>query len=335
VNGVDRQVRLYLHDTLGAEAVVAHWDLSTQLPYFLQDAYEFRSAEIAGHRVLLVIDHHRRESSGRDLHVQLARVADLANLPVVYVVDALSSYERRRLVEQKIPFIVPGNQLYLPMLGVDFRERFRRRPEAEGRSLSPATQAVLINALMRKVGQADWAPADIAAELGYGAMTASRAAGELAASGIATVVVRGRQRLLRLAQPPGRMWEASKSAFRSPVKRVVWAALPAMEFASLDVMPAGQSALALCSSISEPKRPVYAMSAATWSKAEERGARVLPEPEPGATEWQIWNYGPRVAGGAQRVVDPLSLALSLRDSPDERIQMALGKLKERFPWSEA
>ena len=39
----------------------------------------------------------------------------------------MASYERKRLIEQKVPSIVPGNQLYLPDLGLDLREYFRRR----------------------------------------------------------------------------------------------------------------------------------------------------------------------------------------------------------------
>jgi hypothetical protein len=31
-------------------------------------------------------------------------------------------------------------------------------------------------------------------------------------------------------------------------------------------------------------------------------------------------------------VDPLSLTLSLQDEADERVQLALGELKEHFPW---
>ncbi len=30
-------------------------------------------------------------------------------------------------IAQKVPFIVPGNQLYLPDLGLDLREYFRQR----------------------------------------------------------------------------------------------------------------------------------------------------------------------------------------------------------------
>lgn len=43
----------------------------------------------------------------------------MGQMPVVYVTTTLASYERKRLVQQKVPFIVPGNQLYLPELAID------------------------------------------------------------------------------------------------------------------------------------------------------------------------------------------------------------------------
>jgi hypothetical protein len=65
-------------------------------------------------------------------------------MPVVYVTGTLASYERKRLIEHKVAFLVPGNQLYLPDLGIDLREYFRRPPAAADTALSPATQAMLI-----------------------------------------------------------------------------------------------------------------------------------------------------------------------------------------------
>jgi hypothetical protein len=335
MQAVDAAIKRYLQETLGVEPAISRWVLASQLPYFLQDAYEFRCAEVLRNQLVLAIDRHGHKLPGRDLRVQLARVAALADLPVVYVVNSLASHERRRLVEQKIPFIVPGNQLYLPMLGIDLREHFRRPPQASGQRLSPATQAILIAALMRKLWLTDWAPSEIAAELGYGPMTSSRAVRELTASRIAALVVSGRHRLLRLERPPADLWEDAKPVLRSPIMRSVWAAFPTAPFPELDAVKAGQSALALCSMLDSPKWPTYAVSASTWKKITGRDIEILAEPEQGASEWQVWSYSPALALDSQRTVDPLSLTLSLRDSPDERIQIALDELKKRFPWSRA
>ena len=68
-----------------------------------------------------------------------------------------------------------------------------------------------------------------------------------------------------------------------------------------------------------------------WKKATEAGIRELPEPAPGAQEWQVWSYSPALVPGAT-TVDPLSLALSLQDNADDRIQLALDELERQRPW---
>ncbi len=332
---VDAEIKRYLHEALGAEVNITSWDLARQLPYFLQDAYEFRRSEVLGNPIVIATDRPGRKPSGRDLRVQLGRVAALAGLPVVYVVNSLASHERRRLVEQKIPFIVPGNQLYLPMLGIDFREYFRQPPPAEGRPLSPATQAILMAALIRKLGLKEWAPEGIASELGYGPMTSSRAARELTSSRLVALTVRGRHRLVRFERPPHEVWDAAKSVLRSPVKRSVWAAPDTASLSELDPLPAGPSALAFYTMAGEPKWPTFAVDASSWKKMAGQGIEILPEPEQGASEWQIWSYSPNLGLEAPKAVDALSLSLSFQDSTDERIRIALDELKARFPWSEA
>jgi hypothetical protein len=65
----------------------------------------------------------------------------------------------------KIPFIVPGNQLYLPDLGLDLREYFRQRSPTAQSALSPSAQAMLITALLHQPWQAEWQPSTVAVAL--------------------------------------------------------------------------------------------------------------------------------------------------------------------------
>jgi len=46
---------------------------------------------------------------------------------------------------------------------------------------------------------------------------------------------------------------------------------------------------------------------------------------------EAWNYNPVQLIQADRV-DPLSLYLSLQDSPEERIQQQFERLLEKVPW---
>src|SRR5260370_27781751 len=167
-------VRKYLHEALGIDAAIRQWAGVRKLPYFLQDAYELYELKIRDLSILLAVNQRKKTLRLATVRDQLDKLKSLADRPVVYVTDALASYERKRLIEQKVPFIVPGNQLYLPDLGIDLREYFRQPPKEAVNTFSPATQALLLRALLAKSTQTEWNPAAMAGEVGYTAMTVSR-----------------------------------------------------------------------------------------------------------------------------------------------------------------
>jgi len=334
MNDFEAKLARYLQEILGAEAQLVPWETSPKLPYFLRDAYILRCCQVAGHSIMLAIERRKQRPVARDLRAQLARVAAIAELPAAYVVTALSSHERKRLIAQKIPFIVPGNQLFLPMLGMDLREYFRQTLQSEERAISPATQAILIAALMRRLWPTEWAPASVSAGLGYGPMTLSRAVRELTAAGLALLVPVARKHFLRFDRPPADVWKAATPLLQSPVRKSVWVNVDSPRFRELKALPAGQSALAQSTMLAEPKWPAYAVGASHWKHAQAN-QRVLPEPDDGSAELQIWSYTPWLCSPEQTTVDPLSLTLSLQDVKDERVQLSLDALKAYFPWSKA
>lgn len=83
--------------------------------------------------------------------------------------------------------------------------------------------------------------------------------------------------------------------------------------------------------LTEPRWPVYALSATEWKAATDVGIQELPGLVAGAREWQLWSYSPALLPGAA-AVDPLSLTLSLQDNADDCIQLALDELKGQLPW---
>lgn len=321
----------YIQDVLGIKVPsVKPWARANELPYVLHDTFHFSVIELLGQPVILAIGRAEAKQSLSEVRTWLDKVKALAGQPAVYVTDALASYERRRLIEYKVPFIVPGNQLYLPDLGLDLREYFRQRAPAAEATLSPSAQAMLITALLRQPWQSDWQPSKVATTLGYTPMTLSRVVKELTAAGLATAYTVGRLRWLRMEPPPEQVWERAKPALRTPVRRTVWVAANDV-IAHQPSRIAGLSALARCSMLTEPKWPVYAMNVTDWKSATDAGVRELPEPEAGAQEWQLWSYSPALMPDLT-TVDPLSLMLSLQEIADDRIQLALDELKMRLPW---
>jgi DNA-binding MarR family transcriptional regulator len=319
----------YLHETLGIPISGCQgWTGQDALPYFLRDAFDFNALDILGHTVLLVLDKTPEKLLIGDIRSKLDKVRSVAKQPTVYVTGALASYERKRLIEQKVSFIVPGNQLYIPDLGLDLREYFRQRPTSAESLLSPSAQAMLITALLRPHWASEWHPAEVATTLGYTPMTLSRTVRELSATGLASIHKTGRSQYLTMTFSPRETWERANLLMRSPVQRTIWTATPIPP--DLTIRLAGLSALARHSMLTEPRQPVHAVSRTAWQSLKST-VNELPEAMPGAYEWQLWNYNPALQPGSD-MVDPLSLGLSLRDSPDERVQSALDVLKEQLPW---
>lgn len=321
----------YIHDVLGFPVPVARpWADESQLPYFLRDEFLFGVVELLGQTVLLAIKRPGSKQSLGDVKTWTNKIREVSGLAVLYVTDAMASYERRRLIEQKVSFLVPGNQLYLPDLGLDLREYFRKRASPSEAALSPSAQALLIKVLLHKPWQPDWQTSKLAAAAGYTSMTLSRAVKELTALGLAEAFRVGRSQWIRFVDSPEQVWERARPALRTPVKRTVWVPQNGVA-APKPGRIAGESALARYSLMSEPKCPVYALTVAEWKAQSDAGVKELPEPDARAQEWQLWSYSPAMGPDAT-TVDPLSLMLSFQEHPDDRIQIALDELKGQFPW---
>lgn len=319
-------IECYLQDVLGLKTIVKPW-AGDALPYFLHDVYEFASIELIGAPYVLMLEKNKTTSASK-LRKHLDTLSQASGAACIYVAKALSSYDRKRLIGQHVPFIVPGNQLYLPDLGIDLREYFRQYRKTASRSLSPATQALLISALL-KPWKAEVHPAELVEPLSYTSMTLSRAVRELEHAGLATVVDVGREHWLRFDDNAQAIWRRALPMLRDPVKKNVWA-MPDQTIQEQACL-AGESALARATLLAEPAYPVYAISAAQWKLAQQRGMSALPSPEPASCLLQIWSYSPHISP-LEGSVDPLSLMLSLRNEHDERVQQALIEFEENLAW---
>lgn len=327
---IEEDLRQYLHDALGPVPQISGWKEQTKAPYYLRDAFEFHELTLLGRKLLLAIERRKKGIPAANIRDQIAALERIAGMPVAYVTTALASYERKRLVQQKVPFIVPGNQLYLPDLAIDLREYFRQRAASPPTGFSPSTQAMLITALLRAPWKSIWQPTHAAATLGYTSMTVSRAVRELTEANIGEIRREPRARPLYFAGGPAEVWEGAKPFLRSPVRRVV-RSFPAETLRLSEAPVAGLSALAEQTNLAEPQRPIRAVASRQWLSATRAGIEPLPEPVPGAVEWQVWTYDPSL-GTSRKIVDPLSLTLSLQNEADERVQLALEELKEHYPW---
>ena len=324
-----RELERYLHDALGVSVKATPWTGADRLPHFLKERYRFAQAELLGLHVLLVIDTNPEEQSPATVrkHIDMLRTKQHADLIFIYVRAQVTAYNRKRLLEQKVPFIIPGNQMYLPMLGIDLREHFRRLRE-EIPTFSPSTQVVVLNTLLRDAGQV-LIPTEMAPRLGYSAMTMTRAFDELETASLAEVTVRGRERCLRFKGGRKEIWEKAQPFLRSPVnKRLIIRRTESTRSG----IHAGLTALAHYSMLAPPAHTTYALSRDDWQALRKRHKIIeVPVQDPDASEIEVWWYPPALFAD-NGMVDPLSLYLSLKADHDERTETALEEMMEKFKW---
>ncbi len=326
-----QQTVRYLNQVLGGESVrVAPNGKTAQLPYFLQDGYEVLPGELLGQPITLACVKGRQPLAAQQIDQHAKRLRELLHAPVIIALPEVAPGERKQLIAHGVAFVVPDRQLFAPQMGMILTERFGAEPRREQELASPATQALLIWFLNHHPVTETWHPFEEAAALGYAGMTATRAIRELLQFKLFELEVRGRAKYLKLNGTRRDLWEKAKPHLRTPVLKTMWT----YDRRILEVTGArwaGESALARLTMVNEPQQQVLAMTAEAVQRARQAGIFFEPREIAGGIAVQVWRYEPGMQV-KEKTVDRLSLWLSLRDNRDDRIQMALDEIEEKFLW---
>lgn len=318
----------YLQQTLGIKISLIKWSGEHSLPIYLQEQYEYCSGALLDLPCLFAFSTGKKTETPLTVKKHLNILSELSGLSVVYIHSSITSWNRARLVEQKIPFIIPGRQMYLPPLGIDFKEFSRKRTTSPRPSLSPAAQRTMLHIFYNKPTDPLKA-VDLARITGYSRMTISRIFNELEAAEENLIIRSGKFTLL---QPPSDyrdLWESLSPKMNSPVLKQL-RIIP--EEIEPELFIAGESALASCTILAEPEEQFMAVSKGRWQKLQKTiDIREIETRTADSIILEIWQYPPE-KNIENRMVDPLSLYLSLRSNEDERIASALEELLEQYVW---
>lgn len=302
---------------------------AAHLPLFLRERYQIQGVNLFGRRFLLAMEKDDWEAgSPGEYETQAEALRTQLGETVVLVLPMLPSYARNRMVRLGIPFIVPGSQLFIPTAMIDLRERFSSPKPERGKRFTPAAQCLVLYHLQNHSLE-DMSLRIIAEKIGYSRIMLSKVKDELEAADVCSTLRQGRSIALQFKHHGRQLWERVQSLLSSPVKRTHWLH---WEQPGYPALTAGLTALSHRTAISDDRLPTYALPAATFTANLERGIyRGCQGPEEANVRMESWSYNPLLLGD-NSTVDPLSLYLSLRDSPDERVQQQLETLIDKISW---
>ena len=315
----------YLNQTLGLSAEVTPWAEAERLPLYLRIGKKYSLLQIESEKCILI------EADEKDFNLPAFRkqMAKLPHqtMPIVLCFRHLDSRHRKSLIEARIPFIVPGSQIYLPFLGIVLQERMRAAISAP-QKLSPAAQMILLYLIYEPVGSFE-SKVELARKLDVSQMNVTRAVQELTALELVTVKKAGRCDLVYAAEAGKALYEKARPYLIDPVQKRLYV----RERGSFSELPmAGEYALSTHSVLSSPTVECRAISRKAYKGLEGvEGVDPTWSSRRDYIQLEVWKYDPKPLsryGG----VDVISLALSLRENADERVEQAVEEMMEGYLW---
>lgn len=308
---------------LGTKVKCELWPHEKELPYFISDFYSCELASIEGAKAIFLYPNSAENlERPNSIKKRIAKIQSLEPLPVVIVSKMLTRWHVQSFLKDRIPFVIPEKQIYLPFLGVALQNKFAAENKIVER-FQPAAQMLFLS-YMYGTSQ-ELLLSAVAKQIGFSAMTASRAAKQLEQTGLFYSYKCGANKLIgsKLSSEKLKLFIKIKPFLISPVRKKIYV----WNKTELSYWPISSiSALAEHTMINSSETKCYAASSSSAFKNEHFTEQLVDDSQ--QSEVEIWKYDPQIFA-RNGIVDAISLAMSLKNEQDERIQNAVEELLYR------
>lgn len=304
-----------LTNVFGIPIKYEQWNKENSLPLYITGSYDFQVATIDTQKcIMLILKEELATLPALKKHIK--RIQEVDNVPVVLVLSTVSSYRRKSLIENKIPFIT-DKQVYLPFVGTLLVEQKESEKEVEKFMFS--TQQLVL--LYFYSGKQRLYMVEATEKLPFTAMTLSRAVKQLEAVGLFMVTKDGVNKVIEAKYDRFELFEKLKPYFSSPVRITGY-----LEKTNLteDMVAAGETVLAEKTMLNPSRVATYAVYHKLVDKKQLMNELVDPDKQ---IRLEVWEYDPKQFANGN-IADSLSVVLSFKDNEDERIEESIEELLE-------
>lgn len=313
----------YLEKTLRQNVIINETGyLNDKLPLAFRGRYIFYKVETNGLSWIAI--QPKSEIGLIMLRKDHARIEKAAGLNCAIFLDKTTFYIKEKLMEDGIPFVINGKQVYLPFIGYLLSNK-NEKEIAPVHLISYLTQRVIFVAIYEKWVKVTVSEAAI--KLGVTKMSISRSFDEIEYLNIDILDMKGKSRVLTVPKDIKKLWNDIQSVLRNPVI----ARYELKEHIGLE-KKAGITALCEYSLLSDNKYPTYAV---TKKEIVESGIKKMKQAHPGEEiGCVILELGYFIDFENKALEDPLSVALSFTEAEkqDERISISINEMLEEYVW---
>ena len=289
--------------------------------------YKFYDGEFHG-MPLLFAEPKGKVATPRCLSVTANNLTSLLQLPIVFLLPVCPAYERQRLIDKDVYFVVSEKYVHLPMLLAN--ERVRKTKQAK--ALTPVAQYLLLYHL--QIGSIEGLAArDIEDKIPYSYASITLGLTCLEDLGLCKRVAEASKRkVIHFDMKGMNLWEQAQPFLVNPVEERIYCD----GLLSDDSFPeCGINALAHYTRLNpDPERTIM-MSVKQLRNFKSSEALVRPNEFDGNIIIEAWKYPPVTAIGVKAEwVDKLSLAISLREDEDPRVEGEVERLNNETEWKD-
>lgn len=297
-------------------------EILKKLPLKFRGNYELFS--VYQDSVEWIIAKPKKELRLNALRYDRSQIEKAAGLNCALYFNKLNYYTKETMLNEGIPFILEGKQVFLPFLGMLLSEKDDRRL-VPVHTISFLTQKLILCALYEKWN--DMNATKIAEKLGVTKMSVSRCLDEIEYLDIKILDKSGKTRKVSVSEETKVLWEEIKPVLRNPII----ARFQLAEDIQLD-KKAGISALCEFSMLSDNVYPTYAVTKGELKETNIKQIRQISIGEEIGCE--VLELGYFIEYNGKMVQDPLSVMLSLsaEDLEDERVQICIEEMLEEYVW---
>lgn len=332
------KLQKYIEDILGYVMVIipiTKQELGN-LPMYVNEIYKLYRVKL-GDIHFVVIEYKDADAfsiSQLEKHSEL--INNHLNQRVVLLAEDVSALYRKRLIEKGINFIVPDKQLFLPDFLIDLREGNQnagRKKKTE--KLLPSAQFIFLYHILHRP-QNEHIENDsftqLALRFGYTKMAITKAVDNLVHHELCKVEGT-KEKYIRFIDDKNQLWQGALPLLVNPVFKTIYVdRMPE----GIHLLQANESALSGYSDMNPSRQEYYAIEKNTFFGLQKSNALINANKYEGRYCLEVWKYNPELLANTLHnnipVVDPLSLYLSMKDSRDERVEMALEQIIEKFVW---
>ncbi|MDA3906043.1 MAG: hypothetical protein PF484_08205 [Bacteroidales bacterium] len=255
---------------------------------------------------------------------QITKQAEIfVGMPVVVILDSLTYYERERMINQGVYFIISDKYAFLPSLIVNVQAKKKDKNPSK---LTPVAQYVLLYYLLSEESKEEYTIKDLEHIMPYNYVALARAVASLENCKLCSAEIKDNTgiKYIHFDDSKRELWTKAQSYLSSPVKKVLYGnAKPEGDFSI-----SGVNALSQYSHLNSEQYETQAI----WNKLFSPSGAQFNEVE-GLYKIEIWKYPTTMPFlSNHNVVDKLSLYLSMKDEPDARIEKELEIIIEEMKW---